>query len=80
MKFRVVEFNQTNPTTGNRFFVEIGEPFKKHLFWFFYVTKIAWKPMVTATNEPHEGFKEMDKALFAISELKKQLPIYHNIK
>lgn len=79
MKFQIVEFNDAR-VNKKYFAIRMGVIAKEHWFLCFNKRVIKWEwerehPEAAATQ-----FNSFNDAMEIVNELKKQIPIYYNVK
>lgn len=81
LRFRIVEFlvSPDEKRSEDKFFIEKGTPYREKTWWIFSRKKIVWEPLMKEEGVAL-SYKSFDESLVALREIKKQLPIYHEIK
>ena len=75
MKFQIVEFNEPRSNLKH-FCVRLGTRVWVKWFWF----KTVWEWATEQGDESATKYNTFQEAQKAVEEIKKQLPIYYNVK
>ncbi len=77
MRFRIAQFVKADEK-GNKFFIEKGIEYSVYGWLGIKHKNVAWD-QVNGTDGQPLAYKSLDEAVIVVEELKKQIPIYHEI-